>query len=276
MISTLSHRPELAVGEQLHIDRTDINFFNVDPEQVVIEITITNVGELPSQETVAVIQAAPLGAFVPWRSLTALRVPSLSPGESRTLRTRARRVRPTPLGKPSRVTPRQLLTALDQDDRRPLRPGELPVDLMALLSRGNPHFAGNLNVFVGQVEVERHMAQALRVYPGQVNMAMFVVGSRRDAYAFHLAGSGAGWDAVLYHGNSADRLDRVLDCSDPIEEDCWIELGGQGLMILTLCPPQECKEGSVEVHVTQRSTQKRAIVEFSLDPAAAGPGCYVV
>jgi hypothetical protein len=31
-----------------------------------------------------------------------------------------------------------------------------------------------------------------------------------------------------------------------------------------------------EVHVEQRSTGKEAIVEFSLDARAAGPGCFVV
>ncbi len=47
-------------------------------------------------------------------------------------------------------------------------------------------------------------------------------------------------------------------------------------MLLAMCPPEGCRQGNVEVHVTQRSTGKTAIVEFSFDAAAAGPGCYVV
>jgi hypothetical protein len=48
------------------------------------------------------------------------------------------------------------------------------------------------------------------------------------------------------------------------------------LMMLMICPPSGCSRGTVEVEVEQRSTGQSAIVEFSLDPKAAGPGCYVV
>ena len=36
------------------------------------------------------------------------------------------------------------------------------------------------------------------------------------------------------------------------------------------------QEAAVEVHVCQRSTQQTAVVEFTFDSRAAGPGCYVV
>jgi len=45
---------------------------------------------------------------------------------------------------------------------------------------------------------------------------------------------------------------------------------------LALCPPADCDAGSVNVHVRQRSTNRDAIVEFSLDPRAAGAACYTV
>jgi hypothetical protein len=48
------------------------------------------------------------------------------------------------------------------------------------------------------------------------------------------------------------------------------------MVALTVHPPKECSEDEAEVHVTQRSTGEVAIVEFSLDPNAAGPGCYTV
>jgi len=47
-------------------------------------------------------------------------------------------------------------------------------------------------------------------------------------------------------------------------------------LVLALVPPAACRRGSVAVHVEQRSTGRVAVVEFSLDAAAAGPGCYVV
>jgi len=48
------------------------------------------------------------------------------------------------------------------------------------------------------------------------------------------------------------------------------------VIMLALCPPRDCGAGSVAVHVQQRSTGRWAVVEFSLDPKAAGPGCFVV
>jgi hypothetical protein len=36
--------------------------------------------------------------------------------------------------------------------------------------------------------VERHLAQALRIYPGKTNAAMFFVGNRKDGYRFDLTG----------------------------------------------------------------------------------------
>jgi hypothetical protein len=48
------------------------------------------------------------------------------------------------------------------------------------------------------------------------------------------------------------------------------------MFLLALCPPADCTAAALEVHVTQRSTGQSAVVEFSLDPNAAGPGCYVV
>ena len=35
-------------------------------------------------------------------------------------------------------------------------------------------------------------------------------------------------------------------------------------MMLALCPPMDCHQGKVDVHVAQRSTGREAIVEFSL------------
>jgi hypothetical protein len=45
-------------------------------------------------------------------------------------------------------------------------------------------------------------------------------------------------------------------------------------MVLAMRPPVVCEEGNLAVHVTQRSSGKKAAVEFNLDPTAQGPGCY--
>src|SRR5262249_41014571 len=124
--------------------------------------------------------------------------------------------------------------------------------------------------------VERHLAQALRIYPGRLNLAMFVVGCGPDAYAFALGGSGAAWDARLYDMSESSSLLPMGQRDQPIALDNWIKVGSQRLMMLALQPPAHCGTGTVEVQVTQRSTKQVALVEFSLDPDAAGPGCYVV
>jgi hypothetical protein len=296
MTAIAAELPRLGSAHDLQVARTDIDFFNVSPEQVSIEIKVWNRGEAPSPDTFARLMAAPLGAFVPWRPLEVVAVPALEPGEAFQIRTEAIRVAPAVLGPPDRVPPRRLLTALASDDDRPapaalqrpartqpaaLRPAAgaavLPADLFQLLTgRDTPHWAGNLNVFVGGRAVERHLARALRIYPGRVNMAFFVVGSGPDAYAFHLAGEGAAWDATLYDMTSHKSLALDMRGSAPLAQSQWIDVPGQRLMILALRPPQTCPRGTVEVHVEQRSTGRSAVVEFSLDPAAAGPGCYVV
>src|SRR5262249_41138537 len=140
----------------------------------------------------------------------------------------------------------------------------------------NPHFAGNLNIFVGGRAVERHLAQALRIYPGRRNLAMFVVGSGPDSYAFRLLGDGAGWDARLYDATQFRSITVEPRGQTPIVEDEWIDVDQTAFMMLTLTPPEGCCEGAIEVHVAQRSTREEAVVEFSFDPSAAGPGCFVV
>jgi hypothetical protein len=278
----------------LTVRRTDILFYDVAPRRVAIEITVTNLGHEPTAATHAAIQAAPLGAFVPWRPLTVLPVPVLGPGESFVLRTEAARPAPAPLGPPDRVPPRKLLTALGAADERPQAPPAAPpgrrmpqarptpaiptlhADVLQLLGRGGVYWAGNLNVFVGGKDVERHMAQALRVYPGMVNLALFVVGhGRPDAYRYHLTGTGEDFNATLQGTDGLQSL-KFDTARSPVPEEKWIETAGFSCMMLVLHPPKGCREGSVKVHVTQQSSGREALVEFSLDPRAAGAGCYTL
>jgi len=148
---------------------------------------------------------------------------------------------------------------------------------MDLLARGNFYWAGNLNVFVGYKAVERHLARALRIYPGRTNLALFCVGSGRDAYRFQLETNGQHWDAAIYDMSRARslRIDRGQGRLVRFSE--WVEVSRRAaFMVLAMCPPPDAVQAELSVHVTQRSTMKEAVVEFSLDARAAGPGCYAV
>jgi hypothetical protein len=294
-MSTAGLQLPLGVGDAmanagLSVQRTDILFADVAPGLVAIEIKVSNLGHLPTTPTVAVLRAAPLGAFVDWHPLATLPVPVLGPGETFTLRTEAGRQKAEPLGWPARVTPDQLLIAADLAPPPPPPPPPglrrapvpfLPADLNDLVGRENLYWAGNIDVHVGTKSVERHLARALRVYPGQVNLATFFVGPRSrqakpDAYRFHLVSTGEDWKASLHDLTGGASL--LLDANrDPgVKEDVWIETVGPRVMTIALRPPKDCGHGTVEVHVTRRSTGKEAVVEFSLAPDALGAGCYTV
>ncbi len=289
-------------AEKLVVQREDIQFADDGAGWVTIRVRVRNEGDLPSRPTRLKIEAAPLGAFVPGRRIAVLDVPSVALGSAVELRTRARRPRVRPLGDLRNTRPEDLLGALANPDppRRRLRgwlgpwwrkqplappkekdrdaPGDvaplLPPDPLSLVECGAPHWAGNINVFIGKRSVERHRATSLRVYPGRKNIAIFEVGSGPDAYAFAFRGPGAMWAPRL--------LPSGFRCIDfpwsgvPVEPGTWVNVPGTTLVLLTMVPPHECRQGELHVHVTQRSSGKEAVVEFSLDPHAAGPGCYVL
>ena len=289
---------------QLEVRRTDITFADVAGDMVEIKIRVRNVGGLPSDPTPVRVESAPFGAFVPWQPLARLLVPALDPGESRELTTVGKRPRPVPLGSFDRVPPRKLLTALGTPDQAPGQFGgavggmlnalskhglakplhtvskngsSLAPDLSDLLGRGQPYWAGNINVFIGAQAVERHVAKSLRIYPGRTNLAIFVVGSprARDGYSFHLDGLPADWEAGLYEvSNSRTFIPGPQD--SPIGDAEWVESQGGLVVMVAARPPSDCGTGDLKVHVTRRSDREAAIVEFNLDPASQGSGCYTV
>jgi hypothetical protein len=299
--------PELSVRSgqkaELRVERTAISFHDLAGGRVRVQVTVHNAGAHRSPPTVMRLQSAPLGAFVPWQPLTQVLVPALEPGESRDLSTDVARPHPAPLGDFNRVPPRRLLTAVNSPDQ-PSTPGggfaaalnlflrartgrssgkdlagsaSLAPDLWDLVGRGQAHWAGNINVFVGHRAVERHRAKALRVYPGRTNLAMFLVGSpgRQDAFAFELVGLPPDWKATLHDVTNQKNL-LVGPSHMPIAETHWVESDGGLMVILATRPPAGCQTGNVEVHVTRQTPRKTAIVEFNLDPTAQGAGCYFV
>jgi hypothetical protein len=273
-------------GAQLVVRRRDIEFTELRPGRVQIAISVMNGGLHRSPLTTARIQVAPFGAFVDWKPLMQLEVQPMDPGESTVLRTDAERVFPRPLGPPDRVPPRRLLTALDFDEEQPAgrdpasraRPRTLSASPFDLLTGRETYWAGNLNIFVGGTDVERHAAKALRIVPGRTNVAMFVVGDRggAESYRFDLKGLDVEWEGAIFDPMHARSLAYGLRDGKQIETGSWHTLPGRSMLLLALKPPMRSDVGGIEVHVTQQSTQKTAVVEFSFDARALGPGCYVV
>ncbi|MCO6454973.1 MAG: hypothetical protein J5I93_06710 [Pirellulaceae bacterium] len=301
-----------------------------------IRVTVNNVSSQWSQPQRLQLQAAPLGAFVPWRDLGQVQVPAIAPGGSYPVGLNALASAPTPLGDFSDLPPQRLLTALASEDdsprRRPSRVDvssaanvladaermseaaqrhaaamqtllatggsladlqwmllelereaqgtpTLPNDPFQLMGRQSKHWAGNINVLIGQQAVERHMAQALRIYSGKTNLATFVVGERADEYKFDFSGTGSNWQVALFDSMNWSRLflpGRARSGDGLIRTGQWHPLERTTPITLAVSPPEDCEAGSINVHVRQRSTDREAVVEFSLDPRAAGPGCYTV
>ncbi len=312
-IEEACREPALQAGAGLRVDRTDIDFFNRQRQRVRIQVTVHNASDAWSRPTGMRLQAAPLGAFLPWKELGEVRVPVMAPHGSVQVEMDALAKRSRPLGDFSNVPPRQLLVALagDDDDReqreraaarrqreraeRAPRPGSamaevlaelfardlqqldepvLPDDPLQLIGSQSSHWAGNINVLIGRHATERHMAQALRIYPGLSNLAIFAVGDRPDDYKFEFSGAGGAWKAALY---KTMQVPAILQGRRPellLPTGQWTFLQPYSFLLLAICPPRDCEAGTLNVHVRQRSTDREAIVEFSLDPNAAGPGCY--
>jgi len=288
----------------LIVDPADILLQELAGESMMIRVRVQNNGRRRSKPTVMRLESAPLGAFVPWRPLTELPVPSLKPDEWRELAAEVPRRRASALGSFDHVAPNNILAAANgsaaqlstqhapgiagmlkrfrgRTGARDENPSTtetnylLAPDLWELSGRGQPHWAGNIHVFVGERDVERHLARALRIYPGRPNLAMFLVGEpgKSDAYSFEIAGLTPEWRAALYDVTKAKTL--VVRSSDaPIREMEWVEADGSMMVVLAVRPPDDCDEENVEIHVTQRSQQKTAVVEFNLDATAQGTGCY--
>ncbi|MFH1279349.1 MAG: hypothetical protein ABIK65_13325 [Candidatus Eisenbacteria bacterium] len=296
-----------SASECLRLDRTDIDFFNVTPETVRIEVTLRNAGPVRTKPAELPLEVAPFGAFLPWSPLTTLHVPPIDPGEALLVEAEVPVAPVRPIGNLFTTPPGRLLTALglsgedegskdvprsasplrsfleaDSPDRTP-RSGEnpahglLPADPLALLGRAGAHWAGNINVFAGSHAVERHKARALRIYPGRPNAVMFIVGGpEMDAYSFTLEGEGASWDCSLFRAPLDGPF--TVDFSDcrVIEPGRWYPARLMAIYYLMMRPQMDAERGSVEVHVQQASTLKSACVEFSLDAEAQGPGCFTI
>lgn len=277
MTTTAPARSALSPGfGRLDLDREDISFTTPRPGVLSVAVTVRNVGRAPTPPTPALLRSAPLGAFVPWTPLDTLVIPPLLPGRSTVLRGEYALPKPVALGGADRIPPSRALVALglgEPDRPRRPTPAAPAADVLGLFGLGAHHWAGNINLFFPKVDVERHTAMALRIYPGRINMAMFLVGTGpAERYKFEFTGTGTAWNPRLFdtfpHLATAEGAGH-----DALTDGRWHRLSSSMLM-LAVTPPESAREGAVNVHVRQQSSGREAVVEFTLDAAAAGPGCY--
>ena len=280
---------EAASAAGLRADRTDISFQNVTPDVVRVDVSVTNDGSLWSPPTEVALQSALLGAFLTWHPLLTLTVPPLSPRTSAVVSGSAWVPQPAPVAPPEEVwsMPAHLLQEFaetaareareeaEREARRLLRQPApvVAADPFALVGRNGYHWAGNIDILMRGKAAERHMAQALRVYPGKTNAAMFFVGDRKDGYKFELSGDVDDWQPELLDmTHSLSLRPRKAPSISTSEFREFV----RGTLYLLLRPPQGAERGAVSVHVTRQSDGKEAVVEFDLDSRAAGAGCYTV
>ena len=241
-----ANAPQLPLNRapgRLEFSRTDL-VFRFEATEIDIALRVRNAGSARSKRQVGRIEAAPFGAFLPWTPLTTFEVPQLDPGAATIVRMRV--PRPELGDLPDGEDAAHVRTrALRQLARMLVRFG------MASPWSVNPkaHFAGNLNVHVKGIAVERHCG-SLRVRRGARNVAMFHVGDGTDAYRFEVGGTPTGWDVQL------------LGWED-IEPGRWYS----GKCVR--CVRMEATDASesalderLEVHVEKRSTGRVAVVEF--------------
>lgn len=313
-MNTVTAPVRTSARTDLRVDRSDLRFRNTSFDSVLIEIDVHNDGDARSAPATLRVDAAAFGAFVPWRPLAVLQVPAIAPRAAHRAGFEAGRTPVAALGSIASVPPARIAAvaagaAPDEHDdaadptaprtpardrvrdrlsvllrRRPepvvdpvgfLLGRLLPPDLLEVAGSANPHWVGNLNVFLGGKAVERHLARSLRVHAGRANLALFTLGDGADAYRFELAGDAADWSVSL--SRAPRLLGRRHGAGDgALPTDTWHDFQGTSTVYLCLQPPAGAERGALEVHVQQRSTGRTAVVEFDLDPGAQGPGCYAL
>lgn len=375
-------------GADLLVEREDIRFYNIAPDRLRIEVTVHNRGSAASRSEPMLLEAAPLGAFVPWRPLQRLQVPAIAAGESRVVSTEVelaaenssagnrageneadaaqREASPAETPGPApgdRSSPAWVLQFLRRRDfeglnawdiatllsrqpsqqdagfwsirsnllramegatdafrseeiesfRQIFRAGETSADdtqrivqsvadfertsgqilssqiLSALDSsraagRGNKHWAGNINVYLGGRAVERHQAQGLKICPGIENWALFNLGSRKgEEYLLNFTGTGVEWDARVFHLPNARG-----ECSAAREIQGGREQLGEGIgsgglfvtpmgsawMTAMVNPPEGVTEGKLNIDIQELSSGRSTTVEFQMMAIASGRGLF--
>jgi hypothetical protein len=111
-----------------------------------------------------------------------------------------------------------------------------------------------------------------------LNWTVFMVGwgSNSEAYSFRIHGDGKTWESRLFGVPLSARSMNETSGGTVIREGRWVEASAVRFVRLQFRPPESSRRGTIEVEVTQRSSGIKAVVEFSLDSEAAGPGYAVM
>lgn len=274
----------------LRADRTDISFQNISPDVVRVNVHVSNEGSLWSPPSQVILQSAQFGAFLTWQPLFTLSVPSLAPHTSTVVSGSAFTPQAASETKNEDElwfeSPRLLQALAEEAEREAREEAErlarkekrraapvLAADTFALVRRQGAHWAGNIDILMRGKQAERHVAQALRVYPGRPNAAMFFVGDRLHGYKFELSGEVDEWQAGVLAMTNHPTMNPNRAPEVPTGE---FQEFTRGTFHLLMHPPKDAERGDVSVHVTRQSDGMEAVVEFCLDSRAAGAGCYKI
>jgi hypothetical protein len=185
------------------------------------------------------VDVAPFGAFLRWRPLASVAVPSLPPG----------------------ARPRILTATFAGDAALPAPPDRTSLGLpfnplwgwRKAVALSDAHFVGNLNVYVSRTApVERHVERAIGLQPGRDNLALFCVGDGRpDRYTFSIGSAEPGW--------GLDVLGATWGTPVTIRS---------AVIPLRIRPAPRAESGGVSLLVERESTGQVVPIEFELDVAA--------
>ena len=150
---------------ELHVEPDWIEFFEVAPGRVRIEVTVHNKGGAPSRPQQLKLHAAPIGAHLGWQPLAQLRLPAVLPRRTLTVATEVYRAQPSQSSLPLQVL-RGAAHMARRLDRIPnlgllwkracnesvtteLWARSLPLDPFERLGRKSPNWAGGIRMGVG-------------------------------------------------------------------------------------------------------------------------------
>ena len=222
--------------------REGLSWRSVAPDRVEIAVLVSNDGPESTQPGDLVIEAAALGAFVPFRPVARIALGSLEPGERRRVTT---------------LVPRRVLQgaglmpmARIMGDFLKRLYGPAGADARLLDELAHAEWIGNLNVYFDrrpERAVERHCAFGLKVEAGRSLAAMLVLPEPVAGYEVGTSCTSPDWKAEVLRF-------------------------GPGLACLLVRPPAACGErAGVTVLVTRASDGREVPVEFEFE-TSAGPG----
>lgn len=278
---TLGHKQERAA--KLHVEPDWIDFHDVAPGRVRIEVAVHNRGEVPSKPQTIRLQAASIGAHTPWQPLTPVRLPAILPRRTLTIATEVLRAQPSQRSSNLSVlrNAAHMARRLDRIPNLPLLwkrackesvitepwARTLPLDPFELLGKKSPHWTGGIRVQIdSQTQTSRSRAQALRFAPGKTNMLLFCVGDEPDRFLFEFQGKAARWSPSLMV--ASETYAKEIEASE-------LHLPSSTPMVLRFTPPGDAQEGDLFIRVRSKSKKTTETIELNLNANAPGPGSFL-